>query len=179
MRPMKIGMIVMFSLGLLAATAFAGDPAYLRGGAKMTGEFGGANRSAARGVRHAIDYSRDLRQYSGDVKKVKPDVAKAHAAEIGRNLNVAKKDFAQIRKEAGTDKAVAAHLDAIEQHLTNATKLHKDMENCCQKDDVPTGELMTCCDGVIEELEKAAAEHEKLAEIFVVKESRRKVAPKK
>ena len=152
--------VVMFAfLALITAYGFAQAR---DAGAKMRGEFGGTNRSAARSMRHAYDYSRDYRVYSEDVRKVDPQTALMHSEGIGRNLNQAKKDFAQIRKAPELDKQTLSDLAQIEKHLKAATATHAKLHEACMKAEVDAGVSMECCDDINAELSKAIELHEKV-----------------
>ncbi len=131
-------------------------------GAKIRGDSGvgfWSNQRAARSMRHARDYSRDLYDYSRDARAIQPEVAKSDSANLGRNIESAKNELTHVRKEQAGDKDVLAALAIIEEHLAKATEHHKTLHAACQKDTVDAAVGMECCNVITVELEKALAEH--------------------
>lgn len=118
-----------------------------------------ANQRASRSLRHARDYSRDLYLYSRQAVVVSPTVAKAESENLGRNIDLAKKEVAAIRKEYEGNKEVASALAGIDKHIAKAAETHKSLhEECCK--DKPDGHVCaSCCSDITKELDKALAEH--------------------
>jgi hypothetical protein len=112
-----------------------------------------------RSMRHARDYSSDLHNYSRQVKKIEPQVAKQESAKLGENIAAAQHDLSAIRKSAADDKAVLAALDVIDNHLARAAETHKMLHAECQKEMVDGKVCTHCCNEITKELEKAMAEH--------------------
>lgn len=131
-------------------------------GAKARGEYGKgfwSNQRASRNLRHARDYSRDFYQYSRSVRTIQPEIAKSESAELGRNIEAANQELANIVKEYAADKAVQERVKVIEGHLAKAAAQHKMLHAECQKDSVDGTVSMECCSEITKELEKAIAEH--------------------
>ena len=92
-----------------------------------------ASQRASRSLRHARDYSRDLYRYSRQAVVVSPQVAKAESENLGRNINLAKKEVAAVRKEFEGNKEVISALAAIDKHIAKAAETHKNLhEECCK-----------------------------------------------
>lgn len=124
--------------------------------------YGWRNERAARDMRHASDYSRDLYQYSRSVDTVDPEVAKSEAKALGDNIVAAQKELAGVRKEAGDDKETLQAVESIEKHLGNAAAMHKTLHEACNMTSVDGKASAHCCSVITKELEKAMAEHSAL-----------------
>jgi hypothetical protein len=81
---------------------------------------------------------------------------------VGKNLEQAKKEFAQVRKEPQLDKQTLAELDQIDKHLDAAIKVHAKLHEVCMQEMVDAGESMKCCEDINSELSKAIELHDKL-----------------
>ena len=163
--------ILSFALAAAVLTVGISDATAQRdAGAKMRGEFGtgpySSTRSAGRYLQSANDGCQDLYQYTYTTPAVAPPVAKKASEDISKNVDAAKKDLGTVRKEATTDKAVLAKLDAIEKHLAAAMGHHKMMHEECCKDHVDGDKTADCCSDMITELEKAQAEHRALVRLL-------------
>lgn len=158
--------VMLTGLILTSTSAFAQRDA----GAKIRGEFGtgaySSTRSAGRYLQSANDGCQDLYQYTYTTPAVAPPVAKKASEDISKNVDAAKKDLGTVRKEAASDKAVLAKLDAIEKHLAAAMGHHKMMHEECCKDHVDAEKTADCCSDMITELEKAQAEHRALMRLL-------------
>ncbi len=182
MRYPRTLMMSVLAAMLVIATTFAPSVATAQksAGWKIQGDYSPfwSNQSAGRRLRHAADYSRGLNAYADNAKTIAPDAAKSEAAELGRNLEAAKKEFARIR-DAADDKEILATLDAIDQHLVKASEHYKQLHAECHGDCKPD-QIMTCCGTITEELERAMTEHKKLLQTFAPqKPSDRKPEPAK
>ena len=112
-----------------------------------------------RSLRHARDYSSDLHNYSRDVKKIQPEVAKAESTKLGENIATAQHDLDALRKSAAGDAKALAALDVVQEHLKKAAETHKTLHAECSKDVVDGGVCTHCCSEITKELEKAMAEN--------------------
>jgi hypothetical protein len=129
-----------------------------------------AHRNADRRIGHAIEYSRDLRDYATVPRTEQPASVPMGrypvvvTEEVGRNINAAKQDLAAAKQApAIKDNAEAQQsFAAIEKHLDAAAKQHAEMMNCCSGDECDGEALVKCCEAAIGELEKAKAENSKL-----------------
>lgn len=127
-------------------------------GAKARGDYSGtfwSSRSATRSVRHAIDYSRDAQQYVRSTPKPSSQYLRADAAEIARNLTAAKAEIAYLKKQATSDKELAATVASIEKHLAAAESEHHTFHAECAKDAINVQATMACCAAISGHLTKA------------------------
>jgi hypothetical protein len=155
-------------VGLVPSTTWAQRDA----GAKARGEFGKgfwSNQRASRNMGHARDYSRGFYRYSRDAHTIQPEVAKTESAELGRNIDAAKKELATVREEYAADKEVLASLKVIEDHLAKVAAQHATLHAACQQDTVDRTVGMECCNVITKELEKAMAEHAALMRKLEIK----------
>lgn len=114
-----------------------------------------AQQSSSRRVSHALDYSRSLQDYSQRAKTVEPAVAKLHVEEIGRDLEVAKKQIAMEHKEAEKtgDKEAIADLEKIAKSLKTAEEAHADCKAHCEQGSIDTAQLATSAEAVTKALQ--------------------------
>ena len=167
--------LLSLCVALAAMVVVSGPTAALAqrdAGAKARGEFGKgfwSNQRASRNMRHARDYSRGFYRYSREARTIQPEVAKTESAELGRNIDAAKKELATVREEYAGDKEVLASLKVIEDHLTKAAAQHKTLHAACQQDTVDGTVGMECCNVITKELEKAMAEHAALMRKLEIK----------
>jgi len=118
-----------------------------------------ANQRASRSLRHARDYSRDIYRYSRQAEIISPQVARAEVQNLGRNINLAKKEIAVVRNGFEGNKEVISALAAIDKHIAKAAETHKKLHEECAKD-APDGHMCaSCCSDITKELDKALAEH--------------------
>lgn len=120
------------------------------------------NQSAQRRMRHARDYGRGLFDYSWRARSVNPQYATSEAAEVERNVQEARKNLKDVRKENSDDKQVVASLESIEKHLAAALKHHGEFCAACATEEGEDAKMMSCCNEMLTELDKAIAEHEAL-----------------
>ncbi len=128
-----------------------------------------SNQRASRSVQHARNYSRDIYRYSRDAKTMEPAVAKSESEELGRNITKAQKELATVSKEVGNDPDAVAALKSINEHLAAAAKHHTMLHEECCKDSIDGKVCMTCCNTIIQELDKAQAEHDALMRSMEIK----------
>lgn len=158
--------------GALGLGQFAlGQELSLRADRKITGEHF-RPYSASTYHQGAISHSEALNYYGRHYSHVPAETAKEHAAEIRRNLNAAKKEYAKLEKEAKGNKKVEAHLKAIEEHQAKAEAMCDELEKAAT--DGKT--IMACCQEISKELKAAEAENEKLKETLGVAEPAKKGA---
>lgn len=124
--------------------------------------YGWRNERAARDMRHARDYSRDLYLYSRNTETVDPEIAKSESKTLGQNIAAAQKEIAGVRKEAGDNKETLQAVESIEKHLGNAAAMHKTLHEACNMTSVDGKASAHCCSVITKELEKAMAEHSAL-----------------
>lgn len=131
-----------------------------------------------RSMRHARDYSSDLHNYSRDVKKIEPQVAKSESTKLGENIATAQHNLDALRKSAAGDAETLAALDAVQEHLKRAAKTHTALHAECSKDVVDGGVCTHCCNEITKELEKAMAEHSALMRKLDMREQKEATPPK-
>lgn len=132
-----------------------------------------AHRNANRRMGHAIEYSRDLRDYATVPRAGQPQGSASVpmgrypvvvTEEVGRNISSAKRDLAVAKQapEAKNNAEIQESFAAIEKHLDDAAKQHAEMMNCCAGEECDGEVLMKCCESAIGALEKAKTENNKL-----------------
>lgn len=135
-------------------------------GSKARGEFGGrwSSQSAGRRIRHATEYNADLHQYLTSEQNVDPAFVQTQSAEIGRNLEAAKKDIAAVKKDVPADnKEATAQFENVEQKLASAAEKHEQLHHqCCKKDGMDVNAAATCCKEMMDALKAVQAEHDAL-----------------
>jgi hypothetical protein len=168
-RIMNLHQLRCLGTGLAVAVLLAGavpSPAFAQrdAGAKARGDFSPfwSSQRASRSMRHARDYSEGLYRYSRESKAISPQVAKAEAEELGRQITNAQQHVGAVRAEIGDDKKAAAAVDSIQKHLDSAAASHAKLHAECCKDMVDGQVCGDCCSDVTKELEKAMAEHDAL-----------------
>ncbi|HVA49668.1 MAG TPA: hypothetical protein VNH11_25100 [Pirellulales bacterium] len=117
----------LFLAGALGALMFvqqlpAGQELSSRADRKITGQYFRPN-TASTYQRGAISHAEALDYYGRRYSQIPAETAKEHAAEIRRNLNAAKKEYAKLDKEAKGNKHVEAHLKAIQEHHAKAEEM--------------------------------------------------------
>ena len=151
---------------LIAAFGMTGSAFAQRdAGSKARGEFGNywSTQSSGRSIRHATEYNADLHQYLTAEPNVDPAYIKKQSAEIGRNLEAAKKDIANVKKDVPAgDKEAAAQVTKVEQHLATAAEKHEQLHQCCKKDGMDVKGAATCCKEMMDALKAVQAEHDAL-----------------
>jgi len=186
-RRRVFSVLVMAALGTAALFSSSEICAQPRGNSaanRMHAGHGWANRNtwwhrqADRRMGHAIEYSRDLRDYSAYPQANPPQGEPAPLPvtrypvivieEIGDNIAGARSDFARVRKSpaGATDADAQRSIQAIEQDLAAAAEQHARMEECCANGEVDTEMLMQCCDDAIQHLEAAKAKNAHLLNRF-------------
>ncbi len=133
---------------------------------------GWQHQNASRRIGHAIDYTRNLRNYAAApvpqaVPQPQPPAEsypRIVTDEIGRNVAAARKELEVAKKAPAVakDPEAAKSFAAIDKHLAAAAEQHKTMMECCSKEEVDGEMLMKCCDDAIKHLEEAQAENRKL-----------------
>lgn len=134
-------------------------------GSKARGEFGGrwSSQSAGRRIRHATEYNTDLHQYLTTEPSVDPAYIQTQSAEIGRNLEAAKKDIANVKKDVPAgNKEATAQVEKVEQQLATAAEKHEQLHQCCKKDGMDVKAAATCCKEMMDALKTLQAEHDAL-----------------
>lgn len=170
--------VMIFTAVVLAGPALAAaprkSPGGVTGGARLRPSSSWTHQRAARSVRHARDYSRDIYRYSRNAGHINPAVAKAESEELGHNITKAQQHLATARKEAGNDPDTVAALESIEKHLSSAAEQHKALHEECCKPSVDGAVSMSCCSSITLDLEKAQAEHNALLRSLEIKSKKTK-----
>ena len=117
---------------------------------------------SSRGINHARDYARDIYQYSSGVPVVTPQVIKSESQWLGQNIVGAQQHVAVLQEQFKSSPSKLESVKTINQHLTKAAELQKDLHTECCKQTVDGMVCAKCCSKIIKELDKAAAEHESL-----------------
>jgi hypothetical protein len=130
--------------------------------------------SFAQGYRPSMTYSyqqsarahaQALSSQGQAVKKIDPDTAKEHVAEVKKNIGAAKKELAKIDMTAAQKAEIAQHIDAMKKHYDAAEKCCTDAEKHIS-DNPKEAELATCCADMDKHLAAAEAEHKKLMDLL-------------
>lgn len=131
-----------------------------------------SHRSADRRIGHAIEYSRDLRDYgsvprTGQAQPASVPIGRYPVIvteEVGRNITAARQDLAAAKKapEVAKDPEALKSFATIDKHLAAAAEQHATMMECCEGEECDGEMLMKCCDAAVDALEKARAENTKL-----------------
>lgn len=153
---------MMFFFGAAASVLSLGQIASAqdlstRADRKITGEYF-RPYSASTYNQGAISHAETLDYYGRRYSQIPAETAKEHAAEIRRNLNASKKEYAKLEKEAKGNKQVQAHLKAIQEHQAKAEAMCDKLEEAAT--DGKT--IAACCQDISKELKAAEAENEKL-----------------
>lgn len=156
MKPTR-NVLVAILIGLSTTPAFAQRDA----GSKIRGD---AYRpfSARSYNRGALDHARVLNYYSRSYQVIPTETAQEHAAEVRRNLDLARKEAAKLKPQAKSDPTVAKHLAALNKHYDEADRMCSMLVEECAKADGDTTAIMECCSSLDKSLQAADAEHEKL-----------------
>ena len=170
------------ALSIVAAFAsllFVSGPALAQHDAtwKALGMPGQSHQGFSRRMSHARDYTQDLRAYVAPPHKPTPAAVKEIVAELGRNLDVAKKHLVDMKKAAGDDKATVAAIAKIESHLATAFEHHKTAHACCVED-FDAAKALKCCDDLSKEIDKIITEHNDLMKSLAKKSPQPKPAAK-
>lgn len=170
-RALIVAMLVGVITG--AASAQVRDPSqqkldYLWNGPRASSAYS----AQAAGVRmtYARECAQQLQTYStvAPREQVVQAVTKVESENIGQTLSAAKKNLANVKKDAEktSDAAVLAKIESIQKHLDAAMESHKTMDMACCKASVEGEEVTKCCDDVMTELDKALAEHASLMRLL-------------
>ncbi len=96
---------------------------------------------------------------------------KAESEELGRNINKSQQELATTTNEVGNDPDAVAAVKSINEHLAAAAKHHKMLHEECGKEAVDGKACMTCCNTILQELDKAQLEHDALMRSMEMKTS--------
>lgn len=113
----------------------------------------------------ARSHAQALRSQGQTVKKIDPQTAKEHVAEVKRNVGSAKKEIAKIDMTSAQKAEIAQHIEAMKKHYDAAEKCCADAEHMISDDPKET-ELAACCVDMDKHLAAAEAEHKKLMELL-------------
>ena len=117
---------------------------------------------SSRGINHARDYARDIFQYSTGVPVVTPQVMKSESQWLGQTIAGAQQHVAVLQEQFKSSPSKLESVKTINQHLTKAAELQKDLHTECCKQSVDGMVCGKCCSNIVKELDKAAVEHEAL-----------------
>lgn len=153
-------LLVIMSAGVcflgLASVAMAQPDAV----AKMRGY---PNYHSGRTYRsHAGNHARVLHHYGRKYKSVPKDVAQKETAAIRRNLDSAKKELAELKKNTAGNKAAQEHVKQLDKHYTKCNELCKMLETESAKAETDSVKICECCMGIYKELKAAEGVEEKL-----------------
>lgn len=143
-------------LVLIASSAF-GQPA----DHKITGDaFRG--HQARTYQRHARDYSQML-YYEGRYQQpTNPQAAKPHVAAIRSNVNAANKALDKVKEANSAKPEVAKSIDKIKERHAKVIAQCDELDTHLAKADKDTTEMCDCCMEIMDELDAASADTEKL-----------------
>ena len=99
------------------------------------------------------------------VKKIDPQTATEHVAEVKRNVGAAKKELAKIDSSAAQKAEIVQHIDAMKKHYEAAEKCCADAEHHIAGK-AESAEIASCCVDMDKHLAAAEAEHKKLMELL-------------
>lgn len=162
------GLIAAVLMGTAITSVWAANPQGASGEGKAWAA--GLNKyrgqSAGRRIRHAREYVGGVQHYTKRTPQIVPMIAPEHVEEVGRNIDAAKKDLAEIKKGNADDKSIVARVESIEKQLDAASAQQKMMhEECCKES--PDGEkTMECCAACMKHLDAAAKEHGELMKVL-------------
>ena len=135
---------------------------------------------SSRGINHARDYARDIYQYSsprpvyqsspgGPVNQystapavVSAPIMKSESQRLEQTIVVAKQNVAALQEQFKSNPTKLESVKTIDQHLTKAAELQKELHMECCKETVDGMVCAMCASKIVKELDKAAAEHESL-----------------
>lgn len=135
---------------------------------------------SSRGINHARDYARDIYQYSSPrpvyqynqgvpvtqystaPAVVSAPVMKSESQRLEQTIVVAKQNVAALQEKCKNSPSKLESVKTIDQHLTKAAELQKDLHMECCKETVDGMVCAMCASKIVKELDKAAAEHEAL-----------------
>lgn len=150
----------------------AGQELSNRADRKITGEYFRPH-SASTYQRNAVSHAETLNYYGQRYSQIPAETAKEHAAEIRRNLNSAKKEYAKLGKEAKGNKQVQEHLTKIQEHQAKAEAMCDKLE----KEATDGKAIAACCADISKELKAAEAENDKLLKTLGVEPLHKADAP--
>lgn len=158
-----LGMVMAVSLSFISFpnAAFAQKDAGAKARGESTVPFWDSRYSSRR-IHHARDYARDFHGYIVENPKPDPVVAKEVTAEIGRNIEEAKKHLATMKKNFAADKDAVAAIDKLEKQLAVAVDHHKVLCDCCEQTAFDEMKTMECCNDLVKQLDKFIADHDEL-----------------
>ncbi len=135
---------------------------------------------SSRGINHARDYARDIYQYSSPrpiyqynqgvpitqysttPTVVSAPVMKSESQWLGQTIVGAQQHVAVLQEKCKSSPTQLESVKTINQHLTKAAELQKDLHMECCKETVDGMVCAMCASKIVKELDKAAAEHESL-----------------
>ncbi len=125
-----------------------------------------ANQRTSRGVQHARDYSRGIREYTNQTNIVSPRITKPESEMLGLQIQGMQRDMAVVREENTDNGPVVEHVKRIESKLTEAAASQKMLhEECCK--DLP--DAMVCKDLTLKieaTLDQIAKDHNNLLQMM-------------
>ncbi|MGQ0634261.1 MAG: hypothetical protein ACT4QC_06610 [Planctomycetaceae bacterium] len=112
--------------------------------------------------RHARDYSQMLYYEARCEEPVNPQSAKQQVAAVRRNVDAANKALDKIKETNASKPEVAKRIDRIKERHAKVIVKCDELDQHLAKADKDTTVVCDCCVELIEELDAAAAETEKL-----------------
>ncbi len=154
-------------LSLVAVPAFA-QP-FLSAGGKITGAaFGGYQARTYQ--QHARDYSQMLYYEGRGEQAMSPQSSKQHVANIRKNVEASSKALDKIKEAHATKPEVAKAIDKIKDRHAKVTAKCNELDQHVAKADKDTTMLCDCCIEVMQELDAAVAETDKLLNDLKIKD---------
>ncbi len=100
-----------------------------------------------------------------NVKKIDPQTAKEHVAEVKRNVEASRKELTKIDMATAQKADILEHVSAMKKHYDAAEKCCSDAEHHIAGN-AGSAELASCCKDMDKHLADAEAEHKKLMDLL-------------
>ncbi|WP_145027385.1 hypothetical protein [Caulifigura coniformis] len=113
----------------------------------------------------ARSHAQALSSQGQAVKKIDPQTAKEHVAEVKKNVAAAKTELTKIDMEAAKKAEIVQHIDAMKKHYEAAEKCCSDADHHIEAN-AESGTIASCCADMDKHLAAAEAEHKKLMELL-------------
>ncbi|MBX3422310.1 MAG: hypothetical protein KF752_12225 [Pirellulaceae bacterium] len=167
MKFRNFGFLALTSI-MLTAWISASVLAQRSRGVDGTGRGYTAGLSSGRQINHARQSSRALYSYTApaaitagvaaNASVVHAEVIRPDVEVIGHNIAAAQAGIKVMKKEF-PEEDIQKRISAIEKHLSEAATLQKAAHAECMRESPDGKMVMSCCNDLTKELEKARAEH--------------------
>lgn len=170
MTSQNIRSIGLAALTSIVLTAWMSTPvlAQRSRGVDGTGRGYTAGLSSGRQINHARQSSRAVYSYTvpapgaahvvANPPVVHAEVTRPDVEVIGHNIAAAQAGIKVMKKEF-PEEGIQKRIAAIEKHLLEAATLQKTAHAECMKESPEVKMVMSCCNDLMKELDKARAEH--------------------